>query len=131
MSMDIKAQTAAAFNIIIDNNSNKNEPNTSPADGARDCSNARGSNTAAAAAADARTAATPNTTIFTTTTNNDNATVVGGLARDDEIEATSNSDAANSNTAAPGKYPRDRLNVHVEKAIAAFKASNSRASFVT
>ena len=39
--------------------------------------------------------------------------------------------ARGSNTAAPGTYPRDRLDEHVEKAIAAFKASTSWASFVT
>ena len=31
--------------------------------------------------------------------------------------------ARSFNTAAPGTYPRDRLDVHVEKAIVAFKAS--------
>ena len=66
-----------------------------------------------------------------------NAAVVGGLAHDHGIEATSNSDPKNTastkaaNAATAAEYPRDQLNVHVEKAIAAFKASTSWASFVT
>ena len=49
------------------------------------------------------------------------ATVTAPTAPTRDIEATNNN----------AMYLRDRLDVHVEKAIAAFKASTSWASFVT
>ena len=81
---------------------------------------------------EACTAAASNTMIITTH-NNNSAAVVGGYAQDDEMEATSNSHAAANAEAAfttaspnnnigttakpPRSYPRDLLDVHVEKAI--------------
>ena len=57
-----------------------------------------------------------------------NGTTVGrGPVANGQTSPHNNGTTASSSIA----YPRDRLDVHVEKAIAAFKASNSWASFVT
>ena len=53
------------------------------------------------------------------------------IANNDTNNETPARIARSPNSAAPGTYPRDRPDVHVKKAIAAFKASISWANFVT